>query len=136
MRHITISQIQTGRESHNSKVAVPWSELMTNTGEYFEENDIPRGIKIREPTKMRFEDLRTLHDFWLKRQKEQKPAFKFKKVFSKHQRMEKKMQRKGNAEAAGAITSTVFTVVGSQGQGDDDGSQRFVHSIASTKILT
>ena len=49
--------------------------------------------------------------------------------------MEKIRQGKGKAEAAGTITSTVLADVGSQGHSDDDGSQRFVYSLASTKIL-
>lgn len=122
------SPFRTGHASHNRHVAVPWSELMLHPGEYFEDNDVPSGITIKEPTKMRLGDLRALHAFWLKRQEQQTPALRFKNVFHKHERKGIIRPREGNTKVSDGepVASEASVDVGSGSGGDNHGSQWYV----------
>jgi len=67
---------------------VPWAEFMAHPNEYFNECDIPAGVTVREPSKMRFQELQSLHNFWLQRQAAGTTTFHFKKVSSRHMKSE------------------------------------------------
>ena len=67
--------------------------------EYFDQDDTPDGITIKDPSKLRFEELQAIHTLWLNRQEQGKPAFEFKNVLPKHQREEPMLsKRKGKAK--------------------------------------
>jgi hypothetical protein len=73
---------------------------MNNPDEYFNDNDMLEGITLKDPSKMRFEELHAICTLWLTRQEQGKPAFQFKNVFPKHQREEATFsRRKGKAKA-------------------------------------
>jgi hypothetical protein len=92
--------ISSGRATHNKYVVVPWAEFAKNSDQYFDQDATPEGITIKDPSKLRFEELQAIHILWLNRQEQGKPAFQFKNVFPKHQREDRTSSKgKGKAKA-------------------------------------
>jgi hypothetical protein len=78
---------------------LPWAEIMKNPDKYFDDDDTPDGITIKDPSKMRIDKLRAIRTFWRNRQEAGRLAFKFKNVLPKHQREEPMSLSKGKAKA-------------------------------------
>jgi hypothetical protein len=90
----------SGRATHNKHVVVPWAEFAKNPDKYFDQDDTPEGITIKDPSKLRFEELQAIHTMWLNRQEQGKPAFQFQNVLPKHRREAPiSSKRKGKAKA-------------------------------------
>jgi hypothetical protein len=91
--------LPSGRTTHNRHVAVPWAQIMKNPNEYFHDGDTPDGIIVKDPSKMRVDELQVVRRFWKSRQDAGKPAFRFKTVLPKHQREERRPLAKGKGKA-------------------------------------
>jgi len=54
--------------SSNDNVRVHWTEMANDPGAYLEEASLPDGVVLRDPSKLRQEDVNQLWDLWISRQ--------------------------------------------------------------------
>jgi hypothetical protein len=72
--------IVIGKTACNSKVRVPWDEISKDQSKYLSSEYIPDGIKIREPSRMRREDIQKLLNAFLQRQQLGRKLLRFETV--------------------------------------------------------
>jgi hypothetical protein len=75
-----------GRTTHNKHVPVPWTVLQNDQDKFVDEMYVPENGAIKDPSKMKWEELRELCNFWKKRQAKGEPVFRFKTVMQSHMR--------------------------------------------------
>jgi hypothetical protein len=76
-----------GRATNNDGVAVPWGAIAADPNKYLEASQVAVGVNIREPSKMSAVEVRSIYEFWLKRQKKKMEVFRFKSVDPTHVRV-------------------------------------------------
>lgn len=68
-------------------MAVPWGAITADPNKYLEDTQVAVGVVIREPSKMSAVEVRSLYNFWLKRQTKGVVVFRFKSVDPTHVRV-------------------------------------------------
>jgi|ERR1700731_3733410 hypothetical protein len=75
-----------GKKSNNKKAAVPWLQISDNPIAFIQAQYIPKGVHIREPSKMQSADVRRLCAFLHHRQTLGQRVLEFKNVLPTHRR--------------------------------------------------
>jgi hypothetical protein len=68
-------------------VAVPWGAITADRKKYLDDRQVAANVVIREPSKMSAVDVRTLYNFWLRKQTKNEDVFRFKSVDPTHVRV-------------------------------------------------
>lgn len=109
-----------GRNTNNPRVTIPWSDIVKKPNTYIEgATYLPEGVEIRDPSKLKVEEVNRLYDFWLARQKKKLPVFRFKGWKVGHYR-EPLGFKKGNGKAKKGIPGWVSDVEDSDRQRGED----------------
>jgi hypothetical protein len=74
-----------GNASGNKNAAVPWQQIYDNQHHFIDPQFLPIGVHLREPSKMHFQDIKMLCDFFLNKQSLGLPVFRFQRVLPQHQ---------------------------------------------------
>ena len=91
----------------NAKIAVPWALIDKDQSKYIKGKYIPKGVHLREPSKMHADEIHTLCNAWVRRQHYGDKVFRFRRVVSSH-------TRKGVGRWEGRVGDT-------SSDGSDDG---------------
>ena len=78
------SEISTGKDSLNDRVAVPWREIGLNQKKFIHPKYIPDNVAIQDPSHMQSNEIRTLCAQILRRQSRGEQAFRFRAVLPNH----------------------------------------------------
>ncbi|THH15730.1 hypothetical protein EW146_g4795 [Bondarzewia mesenterica] len=130
-----IYSLSTGQASANAKSTVPWSDLKEHRDDYMDEQYLPDGYLMKEPSKMVRTDVVQLINHWKARQAEDEELVVFKGyrtndggVALAHKEPEKKTammkaksKQKAKGKATGMASSTALASASVKGKGKGKG---------------